>query len=83
MNPAKENRDRAARCLKAIRRYDTDSNPRTCLIDFLADAMHWCRRKDYDFHDLLDRASEHFTAEVFDETTPEDTINLQRKESQP
>jgi hypothetical protein len=81
MNPAKENRDRAARCLKALRRYNTDSNPRTCFIDFLADAMHLCRLKGHDFHGLVERASEHFTAEVFDEPNAELTAN-QRKESQ-
>jgi hypothetical protein len=69
MDIAKENRNRAARCLKAVRRYDTDSNPLTCLMDFLADAMHWCRLKGHDFHDLIGRASKHFAAEVFDETT--------------
>ena len=67
MNTAKENRDRAARCLKAIRRYDTGSSPYTCLIDLLADAMHWCRFKGHDWPNLLDRASDHFSAEVFDE----------------
>jgi len=72
MNIAKQNRDRAACCLKAIRRYNTDSNPRTCLIDFLADAMHWCRVRGHDFHDVLERASEHYSAEIFDETTPHD-----------
>jgi hypothetical protein len=84
MNTAKENRDRAARCLKAIRRYDTDSSSSyTCLIDFLADAMHWCRFKGHYWHHVLDRASEHFSAEVFDENTPAELINPQRKESQP
>jgi hypothetical protein len=67
MNSAKENRSRAGRCLKAIRHYNTDSNPRTCLIDFLADAMHWCRLKDHEFQNLLERASEHFIAETLDE----------------
>jgi hypothetical protein len=81
VNPTKENRHRAARCLKAIRRYNTDSNPRTCLIDFLADAMHWCRGRGHDFCGLIDRASEHYTAEVFDETTPDLTINPQTKET--
>ena len=61
------NRRRAARCLKALRRYDTDGSPYTGLIDFLADAMHWCRLEGLDFHGLIDRASEHFAAEVFDE----------------
>ncbi len=83
MNPAKENRNRTARCLKALRRYNTDRNPRTCLIDFLADPQHWCRGRGHDFHGLLDRASEHFSAEVFDENTPNELINHnQRKDSQ-
>jgi hypothetical protein len=72
MNSARENRCRAARCLTALRRYGTDSSPYTCLGDFLADAMHWCRLKGHDFHGLLDRASQHYTAEVFDETAPGD-----------
>jgi ParB family chromosome partitioning protein len=46
-----------------------------CLIDFLADAMHWCRIKGHDFHDLLDRASQHFAAEVFDESTSHEERN--------
>jgi hypothetical protein len=68
MNSARENRIRAARCHKAVRRYGTDSSPYTGLIDLLADAMHWCRLKGHDFHDLLDRASRHYEVEVFDET---------------
>jgi len=72
MNSAKENRNRAARCLKAIRRYDSDGSPHAGLIDLLADAMHWCRLKGHDFHNLLDRASEHFSAEVLDDTAPTD-----------
>ena len=72
MHTVKENRNRAARCLKAIRRYDTDSSPYTCLVDFLADAMHFCRLKGHNFHDLLDRASEHFSAEVLDETVSDE-----------
>ena len=68
MNSARENRIRAARCQKAMRRYGTDSSPYICLIDFLADAMHWCRLRGHDFHNLLDRASRHYEAELFDET---------------
>ncbi len=67
MNSARENRSRAARCRKAMRRYGSDGSPYTGLIDFLADAMHWCRLKGHDFPGLLDRASEHFSAEVLDE----------------
>jgi hypothetical protein len=81
MNSAGQNHRRAARCQKAMRRYGTDSSPYTCLIDLLADAMHWCRLKDHDFHHLIDRASQHFAAEVFDETIPDVTIDPTRKEN--
>ena len=81
MNSAWQNRRRAARCQTAMRRYDGGGSPYTGLIDFLADAMHWCRLKGHDFHGLLDRASEHYAAEVFDETTPDVTINPTRKEN--
>jgi hypothetical protein len=81
MNSAWQNRRRAARCQKAMRRYGTDSSPYTCLIDLLADAMHWCRLKGHDFDGLLDRASEHFAIEVFDETIPDVTINPTTKEN--
>jgi hypothetical protein len=69
---AQQNRRRAARCLKALRRYDSDRSPYTGLIDFLADAMHWCRHQGHDFPGLLDRASEHYAAEVDDEPPPVD-----------
>ena len=72
MNSARENRSRAARCLKAMRRYGSDDSPYTGLIDLLADAMHWCRQQGHDFPGLLDRASEHFSAEVLDEPPPVD-----------
>jgi hypothetical protein len=75
MNSARENRARAAHCLKALRRYGTDSSPYTCLGDFLADAMHWCRLEGHDFQHLLDRASQHYAAEVFDEGTPAAIFN--------
>ena len=67
MHISRYNRRRAARCLKALRRYDSDGSPYTGLIDFLADAMHWCRLEGHDFHGLLDRASEHYAAEVLAE----------------
>jgi hypothetical protein len=72
MHIAQQNRRRAARSSMALRRYDSDGSPYTGLIDFLADAMHWCRLKGHDFHDLLDRASEHYAAEILDETSPVD-----------
>ena len=75
MNSAWQNRRRAARCQTAMRRYDGGGSPYTGLIDLLADAMHWCRLKGHDFHSLLDRASQHYSAEVFDEGMPAAIIN--------
>jgi hypothetical protein len=72
MNSARDNRARAVRCHKAMRRYGTDSSPYTCLIDLLADAMHWCRVKGHDFASLLDRAARHYETEVFDEAGNDD-----------
>jgi hypothetical protein len=34
------------------------------LSDFLADLMHYCRLKEFDFHLELSRASRHFEEEV-------------------
>ena len=72
MNSAGQNRRRAARCQRALRRYDGDGSPYTGLVDWLADAMHFCRLRGHDFSDLLDRASEHYAAEVLDEPPPAD-----------
>jgi hypothetical protein len=74
MNSARENRRRAARCCQALRRYDGDGSPYTGLVDLLADAMHWCRLKDHDFHGLLDLAGQHYAAEVLDETPAADRM---------
>lgn len=54
---------RAERCQQAIRDY-SDDDFATNLVDFLADAMHWCRINDRDFDDMLDSAVVHFDAEV-------------------
>lgn len=72
MNSARQNRARAARCLTALRRYGSDSSPYTCLVDLLADAMHWCRHRGHDFPAVLDLASLHYAAELADETPPVD-----------
>lgn len=61
---------RTARCHKAITAYGDDlleSN----LIDFLADAMHWCDTNGEDFHYLLCMAGKHYLAELNDDQTDE------------
>lgn len=59
-------RHRAARCRRALLRYDTDSELENCLVDFLADARHWCDRNQHSFADLDRRAYEHYSAELVD-----------------
>jgi hypothetical protein len=58
------NRYRAHRCDKALRHYDTDFDTKTCLIDFLADARHWCDRQGESYSALDRTAHEHYSAEA-------------------
>lgn len=60
------NRDRAAHCLKAITAYSQD-DAFTTLIDFLADAMHFCDCTGYDFFLALAQACRHYIHELNDE----------------
>jgi hypothetical protein len=57
------NQERAIRCQQAIKAY-SDDDTYTNLVDFLADAMHWCHLNGYSFHDALDTAVMHFDAEM-------------------
>jgi hypothetical protein len=59
-------RYRAARCRRALLRYDTAFELENCLVDFLADARHWCDRNQHSFADLDRRAYEHYSAELVD-----------------
>jgi hypothetical protein len=74
--------ERATRCQQALTAYsraDTETN----LVDFLADAMHWCHLNGHSFddaldtavmdsfHDALDTAAMHFDAE----TTGDDILD--------
>lgn len=59
------NQERAVRCQQAITAY-SDDDTYTNLIDFLADAMHWCHLQGHTFPDILDTARMHFDAEVND-----------------
>ncbi len=62
----KAKRNRLTRCLRALAAY-TDSDEVANLVDFLADAMHWCRAESHDFWVLLDTAEDHFKMEVLEE----------------
>jgi hypothetical protein len=54
---------RVERCDTAIAGYGDDL-PESNLIDFLADAMHWCEAKEHDFDRKLELARVHFTTEI-------------------
>lgn len=59
-------RSRAARCRRALLRYNTDSEIENGLVDFLADERHWCDRNQHSWADLDRRAHEHYSAELVD-----------------
>lgn len=61
------NEDRARRAAEAIEAYSDDDN-RSNLVDFLADAMHWCHLSGHCFDDVLDTARRHFDREITEET---------------
>jgi hypothetical protein len=64
MNHVPTNQHRANRCSKALRRYGTDDTDPGCLIDFLADARHWCDRHGQSFADLDRIAHDHYLVEL-------------------
>jgi len=57
------NQERADRCKQAITAY-SDDDTYTNLVDFLADAMHYCHLHGHSFRDALDTARMHFDAEM-------------------
>jgi hypothetical protein len=57
------NQERADRCQEAITAYSDDDNYSN-LVDFLADAMHFCHLQGHSFRDTLDTALVHFDAEL-------------------
>ena len=61
------NKDRARRAADAIEAY-TDDDMRSNLVDFLADAMHWCHIHGHCFDDVMYTARRHFDAELIEET---------------
>jgi len=57
------NQERAVRCQQAISAYSDDDNY-TNLVDFLADAMHYCHLRGHNFRDALGTAVMHFDTEL-------------------
>jgi hypothetical protein len=60
-------RSRAKLCEKVLKSYgeypSSEQPMEEALVNFLADAMHWCRTNRCDFHQLLHRAQSHFFEE--------------------
>ena len=63
MTPENDNDLRADRCEKALAAYSKDDSF-TNLVDFLADAMHWCDFTGQDFHIALAQACRHYIHEL-------------------
>jgi hypothetical protein len=61
---------RVERCDAVLRHY-SDDDVFTGLVDFLADAMHWCDATASEFHYALALAGKHYIAELNDEQTCE------------
>jgi hypothetical protein len=57
------NQERAVRCRQAITAY-SGGDAHTNLVDFLADAMHWCHVNGHSFNDAFNTAQMHFAAEM-------------------
>ena len=62
--------ERVQRCRAALTGY-SDDDRFVCLIDLLADAMHFCDESGEDFHYALCVAAKHYLAELNDEPTDE------------
>lgn len=64
------NEQRADRCAQALALY-SDDEPFTNLVDFLADAMHWCHFAGEYFHWALAQACRHYVHEINDQQEDE------------
>jgi len=58
------NAERAKRCEAALECYNDEWDLLANLIDFLADARHWCDREGKCYGDLDGLAHRHYLAEV-------------------
>jgi len=61
---------RVERCRDRLTGY-SDDDRFVCLVDLLADAMHWCTANSEDFGYALAVAGRHFIQECNDETPDE------------
>ena len=59
-------RKRSLRCEQALKSSYYD-DPVTNLIDFLADAMHWCKCNGTDFQEVFDIAERHYESETIEQ----------------
>jgi hypothetical protein len=64
------NQARADRCQQSITAY-SDDDDFTNLVDFLADAMHYCDSTGQDFHIALAQACRHYIHELNDQQQDE------------
>jgi hypothetical protein len=62
--------ERVERCRDVLMAYP-DFSLFTNLIDFLADAMHFCNKAGEDFHYALCLAGKHYLVEINEEPTEE------------
>lgn len=76
------NDQRSARFENAIAAY-SDDETLVSLVDFLADAMHWCKINGHTLRDLLDTAEMHFEAEVNGDDIPDDLNQQANERNQP
>jgi prephenate dehydrogenase len=60
------NKERITRCEEALNSY-SDDDTYTNLVDWLADALHWCRSNKHDMAAAMDTALLHFDAEMMEE----------------
>lgn len=72
------NEERARRAAKALLAYSDPDDEFINLLDFLADLMHLCGRKDYDFEHALSLARMHFEEEQDDEERGEPPTQVVR-----
>jgi hypothetical protein len=63
-------KERVERCRKALTGY-SDDDRFLCLVDLLADAMHWTDADGEDFHYALCLAGQHYLAELNDQPITE------------
>ncbi len=66
----RSSRQRADRCERTVTAYSED-DAFTNLVDFLADAMHWCDVTGQDFHIAFAQSCRHYIHELNDEQPDE------------